>query len=99
VGATAVAARALRRRQRRGRRHAPRYVATRAAAGAGRGGGFERATAASRWRRRRSPFSLPWTKTNEIHVPVDVPVDVLADVPADGGAPAEGATAPAAVSA
>jgi len=28
-----------------------------------------------------------------------VPVDVPADVPADGGAPAEGATAPAAVSA
>jgi len=41
------------------------------------------------------PLSLPWTKTNEIHVPVDVP----ADVPADGGAPTEGATAPAAVSA
>jgi len=49
--------------------------------------------------RYNPPFSLPWTKTNEIHVPVDVPVDVPADVPADGGAPAEGATAPAAVSA
>jgi len=54
VGATAVTARALRRRQRRDRRHAPRCVASRAAAGAGRGGGFQRATAASRWRRRRA---------------------------------------------
>jgi len=35
VGTTAAAARALRRRQRHGRRHAPRCVATRAAAGAG----------------------------------------------------------------
>jgi len=42
VGATAAAARALRRRQRHGRRHAPRCVATRAATGAGRGGDFER---------------------------------------------------------
>jgi len=41
--------------------------------------------------RYNPPFSVPWTKTNEIHVPVDVP--------ADGGAPAEGAAEPPAVSA
>eukprot|EP00168_Porphyra_purpurea_P015275 TRINITY_DN4639_c0_g2_i3.p5 TRINITY_DN4639_c0_g2~~TRINITY_DN4639_c0_g2_i3.p5 ORF type:complete len:114 (-),score=50.36 TRINITY_DN4639_c0_g2_i3:251-592(-) len=41
--------------------------------------------------RYNPPFSLPWMKTNEIHVPVDVP--------AEGVAPAEAAAAPAAVAA